>query len=204
METIKNGVDVSRFNCEGSLEERNIDFLFIGRFVELKHPLEIIQAFKITNDKYGDKLRLVMVGSGRLKPQCENYVQSHGLKNIQILNETKKPEDFFEKAKFFVLSSSIEGNPMVINEALASGCYIISTNVGGISDVTSRSNSLLFDYCDRSLVNDLAKAMQCAYRNREMILPVCYAQIENTRSKVSMKRTIDQYQDLFNKICTIN
>jgi glycosyltransferase involved in cell wall biosynthesis len=72
------------------------------------------------------------------------------------LNDRKQIEDLYRNAHVLLLTSSSEGFPKVIAEAMAFSCIPITTGVGGIPEVlTHRSNSILTDPED-SLVQSIA------------------------------------------------
>lgn len=198
--TIKNGVNVERFSIPEHSTDRKIDFLFVGRFIPLKHPLEIIKAFEKANTNFDHRLNLTMAGDGILRKDCLDYIKSKDIKNITLTGFTNSPEKLFKQAKFFIMASSIEGNPIVVNEALASGCYVVATNVGGISEVTSSVNSRLIDYNDITLVNDLSLTICEIYKNRAFLLESCLAAAPNTRESVSIDRSAKEYSNEFGKI----
>ena len=57
---------------------------------------------------------------------------------------------------------------MVVNEAIASKCYVISTKVGGVPDIVNEKNGLLINYSD-NIVEELTKAMaECLNKTNEI------------------------------------
>ena len=70
-------------------------------------------------------------------------------------------------AKFLVIPSLFEGNPISILEAMAAGLGIIATNVGGPKDVvTDGENGYLVD--PRS-VEDLIEKMERVLTNQDLL-----------------------------------
>lgn len=78
-------------------------------------------------------------------------------------NEKQK---LFNETDLFVLPSYGEGLPIVIMEALQTGCAVISTSVGAIPEIIKQENGILISPGDRSSLFD---ALQTYERNRELL-----------------------------------
>jgi glycosyltransferase involved in cell wall biosynthesis len=140
--TVKNQIicppplDFSRFNFSRKTGKiRNLGF--IGRLSPEKNPL---LAIDIANKL---KMPLIMAGDGPLKSEIVLRLKND-FNNVTFLG-WQNPLDFYKKIDCLILTSEVEGLPNVILEALASGLPIISTDVGGIPDVLSNTNSFLFN-----------------------------------------------------------
>lgn len=59
------------------------------------------------------------------------------VKFLGNIDNRKKLRQQYEKAKLFVLTSRYESFGLVLVEAIASGCYIISTNLASAKDITN-------------------------------------------------------------------
>lgn len=135
------GVDTNKFKPSGlPLSQRGNTVLFVGRFVEKKAPLQLIQAFsKVV--KYIPDAKLVMVGDGVLKKEAECLAKTlrlpvefkGALKHEQVLKE-------YDKAKVFCLPSitakngDAEGLGIVILEAQSCGIPAIVYGKGATKE----------------------------------------------------------------------
>ena len=95
------------------------------------------------------KLHLAGSGSGREKKECldlagrfNNRVTVHG-----PLSHTDLAA-LMRKSHVFVLPSFFEGLPLVLMEALASGCRIITTSLAGTREVLGNSDSSMVDFVE--------------------------------------------------------
>ena len=191
--TVYNGVNVEKFVNNIHLRDREYDFIYIGRFIEIKNPLEIIKAFeKLENNNF----KMIMLGDGKLHNDCASYVFKNKIKNIKFVKYSNDVSYYLKKSKILILASSYEGNPIVINEAIASGCIVLATNVGGVSDIVNDKNGKLIEYKE-NLAEHLSSAMI------ETIEKVCDFELllnkeycENLK-KVSIKNSVDSYLKIF-------
>ena len=83
---------------------------------------------------------------------------------VWIIHEKESPSkihEIFRKSHCLVMASSSENAPCVIAEAHCSGLPVISSNVGGISDMVNNSNGVLFDL-------EINEKTWSAYNNRNI------------------------------------
>jgi glycosyltransferase involved in cell wall biosynthesis len=113
------------------LDEAATVFLFAGKFVEKKRPLDFINAIAMAN-KNGQRIVGLMVGDGPLRKACEDSVKTTNapIRCAGFLNQGKMPLAY-AAADALVLPSEGETWGMVVNEAMASGksCFV-SDRVG--------------------------------------------------------------------------
>jgi glycosyltransferase involved in cell wall biosynthesis len=101
------------------------NFLFVGRFVEVKGLDILLNAWKQISDKKG--WTLTLIGQGHLKDQIKannELIVKDFMPQAQLLNE-------MAHAGCFVLPSTFEPWALVLHEAAVAGLPIISTNVCG-------------------------------------------------------------------------
>jgi glycosyltransferase involved in cell wall biosynthesis len=115
---------------------------FVGRFVEKKHPIATIEAFRIVVSKM-PKARLVMVGEGPMLNEARRRIQNYGLQENVILTGALPHEQAMEtlrKSMISVQHSTIssdgdqEGFPVSLGEAAALELPIVSTLHSGIPE----------------------------------------------------------------------
>lgn len=135
------GVDTSRFTAVEQLPFTN-DFISIGRFVEKKSPISVVKAFEKVLKILPDS-RLWMVGTGPLFQAVEKYIKDHRLEESIFLTGVLSQEQIksiLGDVKCFVQHSvtaangDMEGSPVTIIEAGATGLPIVSTRHAGIKE----------------------------------------------------------------------
>ncbi|MDH5644374.1 MAG: glycosyltransferase family 4 protein [Candidatus Heimdallarchaeota archaeon] len=78
---------------------------------------------------------LLLVGEGEDRCALEKQTTDLGLQNrIRFLGHRNDVDKIMQISQIFVMSSSWEGFPYVIIEALANGLPIVATDVGGVSE----------------------------------------------------------------------
>lgn len=144
------GVDTARFKPGPiPLPERRKRILFVGRMVEKKAPLLLIQAFFEAKKTISDA-ELVMIGDGPLLPEAIRIARELDI-SVEFMGARNTDEvlEQLHLARIFCLPSTTasngdaEGLPISLLEAQASGVPCITTNHSGnpeaiIDGVTGR------------------------------------------------------------------
>jgi glycosyltransferase involved in cell wall biosynthesis len=127
---------------------------WIGRMTAVKRTDDVLRAFRALRDR-GVDASLCMVGDG---PDFERVVELAG--ELGIVRDCLFPGyqeqigRFFGAFDVFVLPSGNEGTPVTAIEALASGCPVVATRVGGVPDVVRDGEDGFL--VDPGAVDDLA------------------------------------------------
>ena len=149
------GVDLkSGFNKGVTPSAERKGCLFVGRFVEKKGVVFLIEAMKILRDS-GHEVDLIMAGSGPLLDACKTLALEYGLQDqvvfLGAVNKAQLPELYAQKAVCIVPSivdsrGDQEGLGLVIVEALGSGCVVLASDLPAIRDVIDDGrNGILFE-----------------------------------------------------------
>lgn len=81
-------------------------------------------------------IRLVLVGGGPLGPELQARVEREGLQDRVLFTGTRSDvQTLLPGFDVFALSSTAEGLPIALLEAMASGLPVVATAVGGVPEV---------------------------------------------------------------------
>jgi len=156
---IPNAVDTDLFYYKEK-EASAFRFIHVSNMVPLKNAEGILRSFK-NFIQQNINAELIMVGD--IGPQIRDYAQtlSFPAGAIKFLGEIPYTQVAAEmqKADCLLLFSNIENSPCVIGEALCCGLPVITTNVGGIPELTSESNSLLIESKDEDALTQAMHEM---------------------------------------------
>ncbi len=112
----------------------SLNFIFVGWLDFEKGIGEILEAFNKLSATY--PVTLDLIGEGNARQFTEKYIKKNSLNNVKIHGwvDSEEINSFYKKADVLLLPSWLEGFPNVIVESMASKVFVISTNVGNISD----------------------------------------------------------------------
>ena len=141
------GVDPAKFHefifCDMKKKYKTSHIILsVGRLIDWKGTIYLINAIPDVIRKYPDTM-LLIAGSGPEHDTLIQRVQELGLKNsVAFLGVISNEElhSYYNSADVFVLPSinkdgKTEAFGVVLLEAMASGCPVIGSNVGGIPDI---------------------------------------------------------------------
>jgi len=113
---------------EDYFEKGKTTLINVARLEGQKNQQLLINAFQIAF-RQNNNLQLLIIGTGSLEKELRNQIDELGLQDkIYLLGFKQNPFAYIAKSDLFVLSSSYEGLPTVIIEALASGVNVVSTD----------------------------------------------------------------------------
>lgn len=109
--------------------------VWAGAFVVYKRPLMFIQALAHIRDHTPHLLqgwKVIFIGTGVLENAMKTAIQELGLNDlVEIRGAQKNYYELINTTMLHVSTQSVDHFPnLVINEAMASGCAIIATNIG--------------------------------------------------------------------------
>lgn len=153
-------VDRQAARQQFQLSSQGTVFLFSGKLIEKKHPLELLAAVRAASDS-GAKLECLIVGDGELRTHCEAYVKQFNLpvRFAGFLNQTQMAEAYVAADCLVLPSDHGETWGLVVNEAMACGRpAIVSSQVGCAADLIERGQTgEVFPYGDWQELSQLLR-----------------------------------------------
>jgi glycosyltransferase involved in cell wall biosynthesis len=193
---VNNGIDLNNYYHK---EHTVFSFINVSRHDENKNQSLILKAFSmlvINNPKI--PVLLYLVGDGVTHDLLRQEAKKLNIENSVIFTGyVDSPADLLAVSDVYVSSSHREGLPLSMLEAMASQLPVISTNVGGISDIIGENGILIDDNDELGLYN----AMQLLFKNSEIreLKGRKSMEIVKNFSSVSMTEKYCKIFDEFNK-----
>lgn len=158
IEVIPLGFDLNKFNENKDenrkifrnrykISDHEIVVSIIGRIVPVKNHELFLRAIKNVKDRTKKRIRAFVVGDGEDRIKTENFALSLGLDisdwlqsgkvaTVTFTSWIKEVELVTAGSDVIAMTSMNEGTPVSLIEAQAAGKPIVSTNVGGIENIT--------------------------------------------------------------------
>lgn len=189
----KYGVKVSYlsngfFNFENSEKRKKIDkeniFLTVGRLgTEEKATELLLNAFAQSLNEHNWKLVLV----GPIKEGFDTYIENFYKNNPELklrviftgpIYNKKELQEYYNRAKVFVLPSKWESFGLVLLEALSCGCYLLgSDRIPALRDLIENGKyGQYFEFgSSEKLSNALVDVSKREYNNSQVLNEILYA-----------------------------
>ena len=181
--------------------------LNIGRLIELKGTRYLIEAMPAVI-RAVPGTRLVIIGTGPEEERLALKVRDLSLDDhVQFLGTIRHDEitQFYQDADIFILpsitvSGTTEGLGVVLLEAMASGCPVIATNVGGIPDIIADGeNGFLVPERNPDQLAERIVRLLLDTDLKEIFRKNGYAKIEKS---FSWERIADQFDAVYHQVLT--
>ncbi|KZX99940.1 MULTISPECIES: glycosyltransferase [unclassified Sulfitobacter] len=131
------GIEPAKFPAPAALPDGPRRLVSIGRFVEQKGQLALIDAMARLRDSHPD-LHLTLIGDGPLRRAIETEIARHTLQNRITLTgwvDEARVTSELSAAHALVMPSFAEGLPMVVMEAMAAARPVIATYIAGTPEL---------------------------------------------------------------------
>lgn len=141
-------------------------FLFCGKLIPKKRPLELLEAYLKAGLK--ERAQLLFVGEGQLRSKIENMAVEAGAEHVHLLgflNQSQMPLAYLLGDLLCLLSGPDETFGLVVNEALVCGLpVIVSDAVGCGPDLVGAENGWVVPVDN---IKQLVETLRKAYNQRD-------------------------------------
>ncbi|TVZ28228.1 glycosyltransferase involved in cell wall biosynthesis [Gillisia sp. Hel_I_86] len=208
VKTLLNGANTDTFRRDPDLgikikRELSIskDALVIGNvavFRFQKRLVEWLQVFKKIETKnpnvYG-----IIVGAGPLEEEIIQELKRLKLeKKVKFTGLQTDVKPYFSAMDIFMMSSSFEGLPIALLEAMSMECAVVSTDAGGIKEVIRDEQDGLM--CKIGEWEKLSGLCQVLIDDPEKLLELKKAARERAVNSFSLKRMVDSLEDIYGSL----
>jgi glycosyltransferase involved in cell wall biosynthesis len=174
------------------------DSLVIGTLCALRSEKRVdllIDAFAQLQRVRSDA-KLLIVGSGAMLPSLQQQARSRGVEQFCLFQPaTQDVPAWLRMMNIFVLTSESESFPNALLEAMACGCCVVASNVGGVPElVIDGVNGFTFP------VGDAATLAACLTRlTQDPALRVALATsaAQTARQNFKIELAVKRLQDLY-------
>ena len=189
-------VDMDKFMIKTDIRKYEIGF--VGRLSKEKGIVNFLKSLKILNGCHN----VIIIGDGEEKNSVLNGIQR--LKSIFKLDikyigwvENEKLPNYLNKIKILVVPSYKEGLPNIVLEAMACGCVVVATSVGGIPDIIKDGETgfIMENNSPECIAENVMRALE--HPDLEGI-------VENARARVEREFTyevaVERYRKILNNL----
>ena len=204
---IENGVNLDKFNPDGSFKNLRSEFGFsesdfivgfIARCTKQKNPLGYLAALEKAHS-VNPSVKGLFVGEGDMDEEVDAYIQQHQMKDYlyRSLFRTDVP-DLLHCIDVYCLPSLWEGLSVALLEAMAMRKAIIATPTDGTKEVIRHEgNGLLVPFDD---VHALAKSMIAMYEDRDLKEIISLQAQKYVADRFNAKRVAKSVLEIYMKL----
>lgn len=175
---------------------KNDIVLYVGRMTAEKNVGKALNAwYYIEQEDDLKEWKFILVGEGPDLASYKNQAMELGLKRVSFEGYAV-PEDYYRRAKIFVMTSDFEGWPMTLVESLQNGVVpIVMDNFLSLHDIiVNNSNGLIVS----NDIDEFSKALASLMRNEKRLLEMSKNGLELSK-QFSVQNIADQWEVLFSE-----
>lgn len=199
----------SAFRAQYDIAEDEVAIGIIGRIVPVKnHSLFVAAAAKLLSQT-AQKVRFIIIGDGDMRPQMEADFKAAGIDYAYYPQEPRHAraiciswqtdmDRVLAGLDIVALSSHNEGTPVSLIEAQAAGRSLVSTNVGGVSDVVVNQHTGYIT--DPGSVDQFAHSLQLLAENSTLRAAFGEAGRGNVLERFSYQRLVHDMSGYYNRL----
>lgn len=202
--TISNFIDINIYknNYDVTLKKtfvKNDEYLIthISNFRKVKRVCDVIRIFHLVNSKIPSKL--LMIGDGPDRIRAETLARDLGIEDkVRFLGKINITYKILACSDIFVLPSESESFGLVALEAMASKNAIVSTNIGGISELNiDKKTGFLSKVGDiEKMTNDIILLLQ-----KPVLLEKFKTNAYERSSKFDLQEILPMYLNIYYELC---
>jgi len=199
IELIYNGFELLNENLHKTSKlNHDTTIAFVGRLCNEKRPLLVIDiANELINiRKY--PVRFTIAGDGSLFDSIKNKISEFSLdKYVELLGYVENSNSVLSNSDLLILTSEMEGIPVVIQEAMSHKKAVITTNVGGVGEIVlDHKTGILVDN-NVNIVNSFCDAIIELINNPKKQQEIEDNAFINLQNNFSSDQMILKYNNLF-------
>ncbi|MGZ4892519.1 MAG: glycosyltransferase family 4 protein [Halobacteriota archaeon] len=188
------GIDFTDLKEKYGIRDEKI-LMFVGRL----HPVKRLDLLLTAVQQLDEKYRLFIVGTGAIENELKEMAKSLGVSNRVIFTGAvpySEVPKFMNMADLLVMTSSIEGQPRVLIEAMSCGTPAVGTNVFGIRDTIEEGVTGHLASDDPS---DIAEKISQALENEEFPHLCRSVALKNYSNKMCIAKEKALFEELLSR-----
>ncbi|WP_417538427.1 glycosyltransferase family 4 protein [Marinobacter sp.] len=202
---IRNGVDLKEIDAalaslpQGDTTDKDSPVIgFIGQMIPRKGIPDLIEVFDQIYQTQPN-LRLQLLGDGSQRSELEQQAaQLKSVNAIEFLGFRSDRLELLSKFSLFVMTSSLEGIPRCMMEAMAVGIPVVAYDIPGVDQLVEHGKTgLLAPFGDKAA---LAACCKQVLEDPELAATLSQNAREMVHARYSAARMADEYEALFREL----
>lgn len=186
-----------------------LNLLWVGRFIDWKHPeLAILTIKRLLADGYSN-LKLRMIGTGAMLQEMMELANKFHMEDKIIFLNSMSPEqvrEYMKKSDILLFTSDRnEGWGAVLNEAMDSGCVPIADHmIGSVPYMIEHMNNGLIYDDNAEQPEGIVECVKKLYDDRTLLMKLSKNAIKTIREKWNANIAVCRFLNIVSNINSDN
>lgn len=194
---IRNGIDTDFF-VPSNKANNTFTIGHVGRLSPIKNQCLLLEGYAHACERENDfaqETALTIVGDGESEKNLKTLSEQLGIsKSVNFAGAQMDVLKFYQTFDCFAMTSTAEGIPMTLLEAMSCGVAAAVTPVGGMPEVVNEDVGYLFESANKEAV---AKTLLSLWQNKEKTTLLGAKARERIEQLFSEQAMVNQYQELY-------
>ncbi|MDD2169058.1 glycosyltransferase [Glaesserella parasuis] len=192
VEVIPNSISSELFINHFNFQRKYV--IYVGRFEEEKQPLLALDVYQ--KSKLFEKgISLKMFGAGSQLENIKDYIQQNKLEDyVELISGENRIDKIYNNAYALLLTSKVEGFPMVILESIARNVPVLSF------DVPYGPRNIIQHHKNGFLIEPYDVETYCSYLLSSELKEIHNQDISYTVTSFTDSKILKLWLDLFKKV----
>jgi len=194
---LPNSIDTDKFQKKDC--EKKYDLITLGRLSSEKELVKFLEITVLLKNKYPD-ISCAIAGKGPESDRLQQKADQAGLEgNVRFLGYVDNIVDFYNSGKVFVLTSSTEGLPRTLIEAMACGVPCVAPKVGDVEDLVKDEETgfIIDNYSD---IDTFVDKIIYLLENQENYNLISQKAMSFSKSRYSFQTATNVWKDILTDI----
>jgi glycosyltransferase involved in cell wall biosynthesis len=195
---LPNPLDVDKFSP--SNRGKVYDIINLGRLSDEKELVNFLHIVDIIRQK-NPRIKSAIAGRGPEKERLQKTIRELSLEdNVSLLGYVDNTADYYNSGSVFVLTSSTEGLPRTVVEAMACGIPCVVSKVGDVEDLVKDGENgfVINDYSD---VEKFAEKIMLLLSDKDQYNSFSEKAVVHTRKNYSRQAATNVWRNILEKVC---
>ena len=179
-------------------KKKEKEIIFVGRLDNMhKCPYRIIETWKLLETKYPD-WRVTLVGDGPDRAGLEALAKQYDLKRLTFAG-FQNPLPYYQRASILMLTSDIEGFPLVLAECMSYGVIpVVYASYPAVYDIVKdQENGIIIPYDKKGYpTEDAAKRLSKLLDDEALRTQMSQNAVKESK-KYSVDSICEQWEETF-------
>jgi len=196
---IYNGIETKRFlSYTKNNTVKNLVFGTVARLDKIKGHIYTLEGLNLLKKQYGLTPKFIFVGDGAERAELEDYAKSHNLNNVEFVGQQLDISPYLSQIDVFILPSLSEGLGVAIIEAMTAAKCVIATNIDGIKElITDSETGFLVETQNSEVLCDKIKWCLDNHDKTKKIGISAQQYILDNQGTFDIKNSVLKYENLF-------
>ncbi|TBR19072.1 MAG: glycosyltransferase [Chitinophagaceae bacterium] len=196
---IQNGISISKYEQIKKEANNKLTVLYSGRGSKEKRIHLFAQIAQVINTQFPE-IQFEILGD------VSNYLDISNFSFIKFWGnqfDDEKINSIYQNANILLLTSDTEGFPLVIMEAMAASCAIISTPIGDIPlHIRNEENGFLLQSVtnEKLIIEESVSFILRLHREKELLNQIANTNFIYAQAKFGLKDFKTAYRNLFSDL----